>query len=349
MTKGSSTFRGLQSYGRFSYGIIVSIVFLTLAVRKVDWAKTLSTLGSADLRLIAFGTALLIGTFIVMSFRWRLLLSKSAKVSLKDTFSFIMIGYLANTVLPLRLGDLARAVLLGRRQGISGSLVFGSIMLERVLDVLTILLLMFGLAFVVPIPQLIRTSLFILSFLAVALFGILLAMSVHEKSLPNLREIAPAFLPGRLVELFVNVAVRFAGGLRTLQSIKQLGQAFALTCLAWFLTGLATVVWLKAFHLGTPFVAGFFVLAAVNLGAAIPSSPAAIGVYDYLAMLALSVWVTNKSTTLAYAIGTHGLNILINAFGGALCLGLQGIPLRATFSADQLSQESAVAAELSEG
>ena len=315
-------------FWRFWLGLAVSAAFLTMAIRQVDWARTVDTLVLANLSLIGLGAGLLVVTFIVFAVRWRVLLSSSARLSVGDTFLYIMIGYLANTVLPLRLGDVARAVLMGRRHGIGASLVFGSVILERVLDVLTMLVLALGLSLVLDIPPVIRASMMTFAGGALVAFAGLFLLARNEDRLPRLVLRLPAFVPRMLAERLVGLVTQFTRGLRTLRSGQRLGQALLLSGLAWGVAGTGMMVWVKAFHLPAPWYAGLFVLAVINLGGAIPSSPGAIGVYDYLAMLALSVWIMDKSTALGYAIGTHGVNILINIVMGAACLAREGIALR---------------------
>lgn len=102
-------------------------------------------------------------------------LAGSATLSVHDTFSYIMIGSLANTVLPLRLGEVARAVLLGRQRGIGASLVLGSVIVERTLDVLTMLMLALGISFMMNIPPVIRVGMMTFASAGlVALVGLLL-------------------------------------------------------------------------------------------------------------------------------------------------------------------------------
>lgn len=310
---------------KFWLGMVLSAIFLFLAIRQADWAKTITMLRLADLRLIGLGTTLLLGTFVVFAVRWQVLLSASARLPVGDTFSYIMIGYLANTVLPLRLGDVARAALMGKRHNLSTSLVLGSVMLERTLDVLTVLMLALGLSLVMDIPPVVRAGMITFAGGAVvALMGLFL-LARNEDRLPGLVLRLSSFVPYTPMERLVGLVARFAGGLRTLRNGRQLGQALLLSGLAWALAGAGAICWVKAFHLPTPWYAGLFVLAVINLGAAIPSSPGAIGVYHYLAVLALSVWVPDKSTALGYAIATHGINIAVNVALGTAALWRGGL------------------------
>jgi uncharacterized membrane protein YbhN (UPF0104 family) len=110
--------------------------------------------------------------------------------------------------------------------------------------------------------------------------------------------------------------------------------------LAWVIAGIATISYIGAFHLQTPWYAGFFVLTVTNLGAAIPSSPGLIGVYHYLAVLALSLWVSDKSEALAYALGTHGISMLLNVLLGTGCLVKEGIALSSVYGGTPVSAKS---------
>ena len=162
---------------RFWLGLSTSVVFLALAVRKANWASVVSTLAAADPRLLAFGAVLLLGTYALFAVRWKLLLGLLPQVSTKDTFCCIMIGYIANTVLPLRLGDLARAAVMARRQRASISLVVGSVALERLLDVLALLALVLGLSFVMKIPPAIRYSMLVFAVCALIAFAVLFVVA----------------------------------------------------------------------------------------------------------------------------------------------------------------------------
>lgn len=324
---------------KFCVGVLSSAIFLTLALQPVDWARTMATLRGANWILASFGVGAAVATIVTFAFRWRLLLSSTAQLSVKDTFSYIMIGYLANIVFPLRLGEVARAVLLGRRHGISASLVFGSVVLERTLDVLTILMVALGISFIMEIPPAVRAGMMTLAGAGLLALATLLILARSGNRILDLPGILHRFLPQMLAERLAMLVPRFAEGLGTLRDGRELWSVLCLSALAWAIAGAATMAYVAAFQLHAPWYAGLFVLTVINLGAAIPSSPGFIGVYHYLAVLALSVWVTDKSAALAYAIGTHGLGVLINIVVGCACLAREGIALQSIGTMDQVVQE----------
>jgi glycosyltransferase 2 family protein len=313
---------------KFWVGVLSSTIFLTLALQQVDWARTMATLRGVNWALVSLGIGATVAPIVIFAFRWRLLLSSTAELSVKDTFSYIMIGYLANIVFPLRMGEVARAVLLGRRHGIKASVVFGSVVLERTLDVLTILVLALFVSFMMNIPPVVRAGMITFAVAGLAAFVALFFLARNGNRVLNSLGRLSGFAPGTLAARLAMLAARFAEGLATLRDGRELGSVLCLSALAWAIAGTATISYIAAFHLDAPWYAGFFVLTVTNLGSAIPSSPGFIGVYHYLAVLALSVWIPDKSEALGYAIGTHGISVLVNILLGCTCLAREGIALQ---------------------
>jgi glycosyltransferase 2 family protein len=327
---------------KFCVGVLSSAVFLTLALQQVDWARTAATLRDANWVLASLGIGAAVATLVTFAFRWRVLLSSTAELPVKDTFSYIMIGHLANTVFPLRMGEVARAVLLGKRYRISASLVFGSVVLERTLDVLTILMLALGVSLIMDIPPAVRAGMMTLAGAGLVALGALLFLARSGNRVLGWVGRLSGFAPGILPERLAMLVERFAGGLGTLRDGRELGLVLCLSVLAWAIAGTATIFYIAAFQLHVPWYAGFFVLTVTNLGSAIPSSPGFIGVYHYLAVLALSVWVPDKSEALGYAIGTHGITMLTNILIGCTCLAREGIALQSIGAMGHVVQETIV-------
>ena len=309
-------------------GLALSLLFLGLALRNVEWAGVWDSWRGARPDLLLLGTALLAGSWVVAAVRWRVLLAAVPALRVRDTFAYITIGYLANTVLPLRLGDLARASLLGRKQNAGISRALGSIAVERLIDVLMLVALTLALMRVLEIPDPIRAGLS--GMVAIALAGLvgLMAVSLNRRHLPRLGALLAKGVPRRLAERVTTLLGNFSSGADVLHRPAGFLAVVLLSAGVWLAAGLGTLAWVAAFHLEVPWYAGFFVLVMVNLGSAIPSSPGYIGVYHYLAVLALSLWTPDRNAALAYAIGTHALNMLANVGFGSFYLSRAGVSLR---------------------
>lgn len=309
-------------------GLALSVIFLFLALRNVEWPDVWNSWRAARLDLLLLGVVLLVGSWIIAAVRWRILLLSAKRLTVRDTFAYITIGYLANTVLPLRLGDLARASLIGRKKEVGISRSLGSIALERVMDLLMLVAMTLGLALIIEIPVPIQAGLTTMMGAALIALTGLIVLSFNQARLPGLSRWLAKVMPQRLAERVLVLLTNFSAGADVLRKPAGMLAVIALSALVWVVVGLATLVWIKGFHLDVPWYAGFFVLIMVNLGSAIPSSPGYVGVYHYLAVLALSLWVPDRSAALAYAIGSHALNMLANVGLGAYFLTREGVSLR---------------------
>lgn len=309
-------------------GLILSVAFLYLAIHNVEWRDVFASWREARLDLLLFGVVLLVGSWFVSAVRWRILLLSVKRLRVRDTFAYITIGYLANTILPLRLGDVARASLIGRKKEVGISRALGSIALERVMDLLMLVLLTLALAQIIEIPAPIQAGLSSMMLVAgIALTG-MIVLSCTQSRLPRLSQWLSKVMPERFVTRILVLLGNFSSGADVFRKPMKLLAVLALSVMVWAMVGLATLVWIKGFHIEVPWFAGFFVLVMVNLGSAIPSSPGYVGVYHYLAVLALSLWVPDRSVALAYAIGTHALNMLANVALGGFFLAREGVSLQ---------------------
>lgn len=308
-------------------GLVLSAVFLWLAFRNVEWAGVWSAWRASRWDLLLLGTVLLVGSWLASAVRWRILLGAVPELRIRDTFAYITIGYLANTVLPLRLGDVARATLIGRKMNIGISRSLGSIAIERLMDVLMLVVITLVLMLVLEIPAPIRAGLAGMTVVALAGLAGLMLISLNRPRLPRITLWLARIMPHRLADRILTLLGNFSSGADGLHRPAGFLVVILLSAGVWLITGLATLSWVYAFHLDVPWHAGFFVLIMVNLGSAIPSSPGYIGVYHYLAVLALSLWTPARDAALAYAIGTHALNMLANVGLGACFLAREGISL----------------------
>jgi glycosyltransferase 2 family protein len=309
-------------------GLALSTLFLALALRNVEWPGVWSSWRAARMDLLVLGTGLLVGSWVVAAVRWRFLLRGGPGLRIQDTFAYITIGYLANTVLPLRLGDLARASLIGRRKNVGIGRALGSMGVERMMDVLMLVALTLVLTLVIEVPPAIRTGLAGMTAVALVVLGGLVAVSLNRERLPRLAGWLERIMPRRLADRFLTILGNISSGAEVLHRPSGLLGVVVLSAAVWLAAGMGTLAWVGAFRLAVPWYAGFFVLVVVNLGSAIPSSPGYVGVYHYLAMLALSLWTPDRNAALAYAIGTHALNMMANAGLGSYFLAREGLSLR---------------------
>ena len=318
----------LKADFRFGLGLVFSFVFMGLVALKVDWQEVLRSVRQANGAWLLAGILLTLTTYLLFAVRWRLIARKAFPLRTRDAFSYIMIGYLANMVMPLRLGDVSRGVLTARKTGAGTMTVLATMALERILDVATILAFALLVSFKMSIPAPIRVA--ALSFAWAMAVAILLAFSLLL--LPeSLKEKLLAMgdrMPQRPVTFARSMVRQFKAGIGSLLDTPLLTGCLACSGLAWAVFAGANLSFLYAFSFDLPWQAAVFLLVVVNLGSAIPSSPGFIGVYHYLVVLALSVWAIPKSAALGYALATHGLTLMLYLTIGGLCLWHKGLHLR---------------------
>lgn len=316
-----SAYTRLKTVIQLALGLTISGIALYLAAGRADWPGVREYVSRADWRLMLGGGGVLLASLGVFGLRWRALMPAPTALSTRRAFSYLMVGYLANTVMPLHLGDAARLGLASRRSGLRPSLLLGTLAVERLLDLLLLASAGVGLGLFVATPAALTNGVRIL--LAAALGGLV-----------GLGVLRVGIKPGRLFEILARgqglrgAAGRWAGrqaegfraGLSALRGPPDIGRAGGLSILGWGGIGLATGLWVLAFGLPVPWYGVALLVVGVNLGAALPSAPAGIGVYHLVVLTILSTWVTDRDQALAYAVASHGLNSALNVSVGLGCL-----------------------------
>jgi glycosyltransferase 2 family protein len=312
-------------WGRVAAGFAVSGVCAWLVARRVEWTPLVAALRRVNVAWLVATVSANVAGFVMASLRWRRIVDRQVRLSRREAFESLMIGNFANLVMPTRLGDVMRAVLVARHGGVPAGALLASVVVERVADLVMLLAFAFSLSLVVPAPPVVLVAIRTLA--AVTIGAIVCFMVAADRVAPiataALRVVAPSLVDpiGRHVDAFV-VELRAAGG------VGRVAGVIALSALAWIVFGTAFVCAVLAFGFEMPLYAGFFVMAVVNLGGLVPASPGAIGVYHYLAVLALSVWLHDPSAALGFALVTHALGLLVVVASGSWSLVRQGLSLR---------------------
>ena len=147
-------------------------------------------------------------------------------------------------------------------------------------------------------------------------------------------------LPPRILKSALAVLHKFAEGLQMTRSRDDILKLCLLSLFSWLIANLSMWCYLRAFHLAVPWQAATLVLVVTNLGAAIPSSPGAIGIYEFLTILALSVWLPDRSMTLAFAAVVHSVNLALSVTLGLAVAWHEGVQLSKLVACRAVAAES---------
>jgi uncharacterized protein (TIRG00374 family) len=302
----------IKRYWRFWVGIVISGILLWLAFQGVDWPSLGKAFTTMSWLSCGIATLFLLANLIVRAIRWQVLLAPVRQLPLLDVFAYSEIGYMANNLLPLRAGEFIRAILMGQRYAVSKSAVFATVAVERVLDVLTLLVFVLVVALFMEMPQVVRQSIFVAEIVAIVAIVTLWVMSWQERRVERFLGQVSAFTPRLVRRRLVDLVIAFSQGLHALRSGRRMLSAIAYSLVAWVLVLLEILFIFDGFDLVLPWYAGLFVIVLLNLGIAIPSSPGFIGVAHFLIVLALSVFAVDRAQALGVALVTHGLSFVLN-------------------------------------
>lgn len=303
----------------------IGAVLFWLAVRQVEWTAVGRAIRGVSAGWLALGVLAFVLTHVLLAARWRILVDGRDRLPLVDAFDFVMIGALAGLVLPARLGDVARAVAAGRLGNLSASRLLGTILIERLLDVVMLLAFGVALSMLMPIPPVVRGGL-----------ATLLAAAAVALAVVWLGEAGPLGLVGRALVWLrgplsrsLPMFARFLEGVAVVRERQRVPYALAAAAAAWTASAAASACHLAAFGLPVPWYAGAFVIVVINLGGIVPAPPAGLGVYHYLAMLALAPWVSDPSAAFAYAVVAHAVSSATVAMLGSASLARKGLSVHA--------------------
>ena len=327
-----------KAHLRLAFGIMISITALAVLIWFVDGKQVLSALKQVNLIWIAPVLVLLFVSLMTRAAAWRIILKN--RISFGKSFLILNAGYFVNTILPFRIGEVARAFLL-IPSGFTFWEAFPTILLERMFDIVfAVCLFLTGLTFVLNFTQGIVFAA-ILGGLVLLGFGVLFFLVKNQKqvlvwlegvSLPWTK--AQAWLIKQLRSIF--------SGLIVLKDSRQLLKTFSFMFLSWGIAILYQYLLLKAFIPDARLIWAVFALGALALGVSVPSSPGNIGLYEASITLALTAFGVDRSVAFTYALTSHILNLAITTLFGSFALVREGYALRDIwqFSQQQRKEEN---------
>jgi uncharacterized protein (TIRG00374 family) len=268
--------------------------------------------------LLAPVAALILISLVGRSIRWGTLFPASPRLT--ELFGAMMIGYLANNVLPARAGDLVRVYALGNRESIAKSTVLGTVVVERVID-LMITLILLGVAFLfIPLPEWSVNVGIGLSILSLAALGFLIALNMAGKRLIQGVLRLLRFLPQSTLQRIESLGEGFIRGVDPLRDIPRVLRFLSLSALIWFIEVLITFLTARAFNLPLGFAEALFVLLIIAIGMAIPSAPGFIGTYEFFGISALLLLGIEGGDALGFLLVLHAVTFFGTSLVGAFCL-----------------------------
>jgi hypothetical protein len=295
-------------------GLLISALFLYLAFRKVDFGQMWNALKKANYWYLPPAILILFFSHYLRALRWRYLLDPIRRLDTSSLFSSLIIGYGANTITPAHLGEFLRAYVLSKKRQISMSSAFATIVIERIIDVFTLLLLMCLVIFIHPFPKWVVKSGYIMFAATLGLFLLLVFLKRPDSKGEVLLRVLLKPLPERYEARMKGMIERFLSGVVRLKSWYDYATVTILSAAIWACYGLALYFGLEAFDFIKTYDLAWYVslvlLVITTISIVVPSSPGYVGTYHFLCQITLAMFGVPASPALSFAAVIHAVNFL---------------------------------------
>ena len=298
---------------QFWVGVLISAIFIWVALRGLNLAAFVGALKNADYGWLIPGIIVYFGAVWVRAWRWHYLLKPIKLIPTRRVWPITVIGYMGNNVYPARAGEVLRAVLLKRHEGVAVSAALATIIVERIFDGVVMLGFVFfnlseltqltgGSGFLGTIQQLAFYG-------SLAFFGALLAFLVAAMfPLTAGRAglwIIEHLLPRRFHERAIGIVSRFLDGLASLRSPLNVLMVFLTTVFIWLLETLKYWFVMHAFPMSVSFFGLMLMNGIVNLATTLPSAPGYIGTFDTPGIAVLQAYGVPQAIATGYTLVLH--------------------------------------------
>jgi len=306
-------------------GLLVSLFFLWLALRDLELDHVLAALRGASYGWLIPAVAVYFVSVWFRAWRWGFLLRSSKQVSTNRLFPIVVIGYMGNDILPFRLGEVLRAYVLWRKEGINVGTTLTTAVLERLFDGLTmVLFVLIGLLFVPMSTFLSR----LVAVASAAFFGALAAFLFLAARPALLRQVADVLIgrlaPARLRPPLMGFVEGVIAGLESLRSGRDVLTLFGMTVWVWVIETFKYWLVSFAFDLHLPYVGILLMGGAVNLLTALPSLPGYVGTFE-LGIKILEGIGAPAAAAGSYVLVLHAILLVPVTLLGLVFMGVEGV------------------------
>ena len=323
--------------------VIRTVIVLALAVgllavflRNADLGLVWSSVKSARMDYLFLGFAVTQATFLVRAERWQYLLGPLGPTRFWTVFRATVIGFGASAVLPARAGEVIRPYLLARREGLSATAAFATILVERILDLVAVLLLLA--AFLIwfdpglesrdsAVFQAIRFGGLLMAPVAVSALAVMFFMAGHPDRLHAWLLKAERVLPARIAAMIARVAKTFAEGFAVVRRPERLVAAIAWSIVLWISIALGIWAISVAFRIEMTVTGSWLMLAPLVVGVAVPTPGGVGGFHEAYRIGATAFFGADNNSAVGAAIVLHAISIVPVIIGGFIFTLQDGLKL----------------------
>ncbi|MGD9906154.1 MAG: lysylphosphatidylglycerol synthase transmembrane domain-containing protein [Vicinamibacterales bacterium] len=339
----------MHSWIRTAVVTALALGLLALFLRSADLDEVWRVMRQARLGLVAAGVGCLFFGYACRTARWQVMLAPIGPTRFAVALRATIIGFAASFVLPARAGEVIRPWLLARREGLPVAAAVATILLERVLDLVTVLILLsvYFLAFDPGLSAMdptmyaaVRGGAMLAAVAAAVGMGVLLACAADPARLSRLVAWATAWLPDAPRRLVTALSHSFAEGLAAVRDPRHLALALLWSLPLWL--SIAAQIWVVSVALGVvlPAAGSLLVTALLVVGVAVPT-PGAVGGYHEAYRLAVtSFFAIDNDRAVAAAIVLHAVGLVPTIVVGAWMMAVEGLSVGSLVAGTRETQET---------
>jgi len=339
----------MRSWIRTAVVTALALGLLALFLRNANLQEVWRVMRQAQLALVAAGVGLLFFGYACRTARWQVMLTPIGPTRFGVALRATIIGFAASFVLPARAGEVIRPWLLARREGLPVAAAFATILLERVLDLVTVLVLL-GLYFAVFDPGLstmdpamyaaVRGGALLAAVAAAIGMGVMLACAADPARLSRLVAWSTGWLPARPRQLVTALSQSFAEGLASVRNPRQLALALVWSVPLWL--AIAAQIWVVSLALGVvlPAAGSLLVTALLVVGVAVPTPGAVGGYHEAYRLSVTSFFAIDNDRAVAAAIVLHAVGFVPTLIAGAWMMAMEGLSLGSLAAQTRATQET---------
>ena len=320
----------MKEKATFWLGLAITLFFVAWALLKYDFRAVMAALGEANYYWILPAAVIEVLLIYIRAVRWHYFLESIKPVSHYNSFMATSVGFLANMVIPARIGEFVRAWVLGRKEGISKSAAMGTVVIERAIDGLSVVVVILLVFLLVDVPgdklkywNTLRAAGYTVVAFYLVVFFTLFLFHKRVRWVERLIDFALAILPERLGEKTRRILESFRSGFDVLESGRHIIAITIWSVVFWAIAGGLNVAFFHAFGLyDLPFIATYLILMAQVIGVMAPS-PGFVGPYHAATMAGLAFYGVGQELALSVAIVMHATMFLTNIAPGIVFLWLE--------------------------
>lgn len=315
-------------------GSCISLLLLALLLRKIDFQTLREALSRLDLRYLFAAIVFTFISYWLRAVRWHYLLIHERPLKCSSLFPAVIVGYMANNLFPARLGEFVRAWMLAEREQLPISAVFASLVIDRLFDAFSVMLMLAWVLLTLQLPPGMEQSaaaLRVAGVTASLFYGVIVSLLVLLKKRPMATLALLALLlkpfPATLSDTLIPLVGSFLEGLRFSRRSRDVLALFISSVLIWVSATLPIYLILIGFGIHLPLTASFFIMVLLVFAVMIPAAPGAVGTYHLACYSGLAAFGLPDAQAVSIALVIHGVGFFPVIVAGLYYVYSQGVSL----------------------